>query len=173
MVSTAAFHARVRGSVPGLGGLKETIMFLTHPRVELSIVRSLRGREVACLASNRQGSEFRSCFWRTVSSNSFYHPQKVLLAQFSLYMHKWPKSQFILFFLLRRLPFFMFDVSDNMVFSLDTTHLTLNVIANHITSIFYYSAWYGDDPFAVFSRTSSNTINSANVGVMLGKRRRG
>ena len=24
MVSTAAFHARVRGSVPGLGGLKET-----------------------------------------------------------------------------------------------------------------------------------------------------
>ena len=24
MVSTAAFHARIRGSVPGLGGLKET-----------------------------------------------------------------------------------------------------------------------------------------------------
>ena len=24
MVSTVAFHARVRGSVPGLGGLKET-----------------------------------------------------------------------------------------------------------------------------------------------------
>ena len=24
MVSTAAFHASVRGSVPGLGGLKET-----------------------------------------------------------------------------------------------------------------------------------------------------
>ena len=24
VVSTAAFHARVRGSVPGLGGLKET-----------------------------------------------------------------------------------------------------------------------------------------------------
>ena len=26
MVSTAAFHARVRGSVPGFGGLKETKM---------------------------------------------------------------------------------------------------------------------------------------------------
>ena len=26
VVSTAAFHARVRGSVPGLGGLKETIV---------------------------------------------------------------------------------------------------------------------------------------------------
>ena len=59
MVSTAAFHARVRGSVPGLGGLKETKMFLPHPRVNLSIVGSLRDREeVACLASNRQGSNF-------------------------------------------------------------------------------------------------------------------
>ena len=28
-----AFHARVRGSVPSLGGLKETKMFLPHPRV--------------------------------------------------------------------------------------------------------------------------------------------
>ena len=36
VVSTAAFHARVRGSVPGLGGLKETEMFLPHPRVKLS-----------------------------------------------------------------------------------------------------------------------------------------
>ena len=44
MVSTAAFHARVRGSVPGLGGLKETKMFLPHPRVKVSIVGSLRAR---------------------------------------------------------------------------------------------------------------------------------
>ena len=43
VVSTAAFHARVRGSVPGLGGLKET-MFLPHPRVKFSIVGSLRAR---------------------------------------------------------------------------------------------------------------------------------
>ena len=28
VVSAAAFHARVRGSVPGLGGLKEIKMFL-------------------------------------------------------------------------------------------------------------------------------------------------
>ena len=48
MVSTAALHARVRGSFPGLGGLKETKMFLTHPLVKLSIVGSLRDREVAC-----------------------------------------------------------------------------------------------------------------------------
>ena len=56
MVSTAAFHAKVRGSVPGLGGLKETKMFLPHPRVKVSIVGSLRDREVACSASDRQGS---------------------------------------------------------------------------------------------------------------------
>ena len=88
VVSTAAFHARVRGSVPGLGGLKETKMGLPHPRVKLSIVGSLRDREVACSASDRQGSNFGSCVWRTVSSHSSHHPQEVLLAQFSLYVHK-------------------------------------------------------------------------------------
>ena len=88
VVSTAAFHARVRGSVPGLGGFKETKMFLPHPRVEVSIVGSLRDREVACSASDRQGSNFGSCVWRTVSSQSSHYPQEVLLAQFSLYVHK-------------------------------------------------------------------------------------
>ena len=88
MVSTAAFHARVRGSVPGLGGLKQTKMFLPHPRVKVSIAGSLRDREVACSASDRQGTNFESCVWRTVSSQSSHHPQEVLLAQFSLYVHK-------------------------------------------------------------------------------------
>ena len=88
VVSTAAFHARVRGSVPGLGGLKETKLFLPHPRVKVSIVGSLRDREVACSAADRQGSNFESCVWRTVSSQSSHHPQEVLLAQFSLYVHK-------------------------------------------------------------------------------------
>ena len=88
MVSTAAFHARVRGSVPGLGGLKETKMFLPHPRVKVSIVGSPRDREVACSASDRQGSNFESCVCMTVSSQSSHHPQEVLLAQFSLYVHK-------------------------------------------------------------------------------------
>ena len=36
VVSTAAFHAGVRGSVPG--GLKETQMFLPHPRVKLVVL---------------------------------------------------------------------------------------------------------------------------------------
>ena len=85
---TVDFHARVRGSVPGLGGLKETKMFLPNPRVRVSIVVSLRDREVACSASDRQGSNFESCVWRTVSSQPSHHPQEVLLAQFSLYVHK-------------------------------------------------------------------------------------
>ena len=58
VVSTAAFHARARGTVPGHDGLKETKMFRPHPRVKLSVVGSLPDREVACSASDRQGSNF-------------------------------------------------------------------------------------------------------------------
>ena len=79
MVSTAAFHARARGCVPGLGGLKET-MFLPHPLVKLIIVGSLRDREVACSASERQGLNFESYVWRAVSSHSSHNPQEAVLA---------------------------------------------------------------------------------------------
>ena len=88
MVSTAAFHARIQGSVPGLSGLKETEIFLPHPCVKVSIVGILHDREVACSASDCQGSNFESCVWGTVSSQSSHHPQEVLLAQFSLYVHE-------------------------------------------------------------------------------------
>ena len=37
MVSTAVFHARVRGSFPGLGGLKERKIFLPHPLIKKSV----------------------------------------------------------------------------------------------------------------------------------------
>ena len=50
VVSTAAFHAGVLDSFLGLGGLKETKMFLRHPLVKLSIVGNLRDREVSCSA---------------------------------------------------------------------------------------------------------------------------
>ena len=88
VVSTAAIHARARGSFPGLGSLKETQMSLPHPLVKLSIVRSLREREVACSASDPQGLNFESCVWRAVSSHASHHPQVVILGQFSLYVHK-------------------------------------------------------------------------------------
>ena len=63
-------------------------MFRPHLLVKLSIVGSLRDREVGCSASDRQGLNFESCVWRAVSSHSSHHPQEVLLSQFSLYVHK-------------------------------------------------------------------------------------
>ena len=83
VVSTAAFHTR--GSVPGLGGLKETKMFLPHSRVKLSIVGGGGVPWPRSSVLDHQGSNFKFCVWRTVSS---HHPQEVLLAQFSLYVHK-------------------------------------------------------------------------------------
>ena len=88
VVSTAAFHARVRGSVPGLGELQETKNVSSPSTCESQYCGDLRDREVACSASDLQGSNFESCVWRTVLSHSSHHPQEVLLAQFSLYVHK-------------------------------------------------------------------------------------
>ena len=51
VLSTAAFHARIRGSFPGPSGLKEAKSFLPHPLINLSIAGSLRDRDVACSAS--------------------------------------------------------------------------------------------------------------------------
>ena len=75
--------------------LNQSVMIVLHRHsltdclyIIVSIVGSLRDREVACSASDRQGSNFESCVWRTVSSQSSHHPQEVLLAQFSLYVHK-------------------------------------------------------------------------------------
>ena len=51
-------------------------------------VGNLRDREVACSAPDLHGLNFESCVWRSVSSHSSYHPQEVLLAQFSLYVLK-------------------------------------------------------------------------------------
>ena len=135
MVSTAALHARVRGSVPGLGGLKETKMFLPHPRVKVSIVGSLRDREVACSASDRQGSNFESCVWRTVSSQSSHHPQEVLLAQLSLYVHKGGLKPDSFHFLFRAASFTVFDDNPSifqsqgqMLLQANTYFLSLNYV---------------------------------------------
>ena len=70
VVSTAAFHARVRGSVTGLDGLKETKNVSSPSTCESQYCGSLRDREVACSASDRQGSNFESCVWRAVSFQS-------------------------------------------------------------------------------------------------------
>ena len=79
-------------------------MFLPHPRVKVSIAGSLRDREVTYSASDRQGSNFESCVWRTVSSQSSHHPQEVILAQFNLYVDKGglkPDSFHFIFYVTR------------------------------------------------------------------------
>ena len=82
VVSTTAFYARVRGSFPGLSGLKKTKMFLPHSLVKLSIVGSLCDREVACSASDLQGLNFKSSVWRAVLSHS---SRSVKLVTYSLF----------------------------------------------------------------------------------------
>ena len=65
---------------------KETKCFFLAHSWRFNIVGSLCG--VACSAYDRQGSNFESCVWKVVSSHSSHHPQEVVLAQFSPYVHK-------------------------------------------------------------------------------------
>ena len=58
VVITTAFHARVRGSVPGLDSLKEIKRFLPHPRVNLSIVGSWDHCFKGCRQFNNTGREW-------------------------------------------------------------------------------------------------------------------
>ena len=67
---------------------KETKCFFPAHSYWFNIAGNLGDREVACSASDRRDSNFESCAWRAVSCHSSHHPQEVLLAQFSLYIHK-------------------------------------------------------------------------------------
>ena len=58
-------------------------------------VESPRNREVACSASDRQGSNFESCIWRAVSSHSSHYRREVLLAQ--LCAQSWSKTPLVSF----------------------------------------------------------------------------
>ena len=60
-------------------------MFIPHPRGKVSIVGSLRDRDsvLGLTARARISNPVL-----TVSSHSSHHPQEVILAQFSLYVHK-------------------------------------------------------------------------------------
>ena len=58
------------------------------PRKDLLLWGVSGDQEIACSALDRQGPNFASCVWRTLSSYSIHHPKEALLAQFSLYVHK-------------------------------------------------------------------------------------
>ena len=87
MVSTAAFHARVPGSVPGLGGLKETKIF-SPSTCESQYCGELPCPRGSVLGLRPPGLEFRIlCLEDSVIS--IISPfQEILLAQFSLYVHR-------------------------------------------------------------------------------------
>ena len=90
--------------------------------MKVSIVGSLRDREVASSASDRQGSNFESCVWRTVSSQSSHHPREFLLAQFSLYVHKgglMPDS------------FHLMSACDDFPASSSHTRMIANLVTSH------------------------------------------
>ena len=88
MVRAACSESRERGSEPHSG--------IQVSKKPCSLVKiKLCDREVASSASDRQGSIFESCVWRAVSS---HHPQEVLLAQFSLYVHKVGLKSYLFYF---------------------------------------------------------------------------
>ena len=122
-------------------------MFLPHPRVKVSIVGSLRDREVACSASDRQGSNFESCVWRTVSSQSSHHPQEVLLAHFSLYVHKGGLKPDSFHFYLPQQTNITCQCSMNTAVKIYIVFQFVDVIAHYVTK--------GDSPSF---RTSLNKI---------------
>ena len=65
VVSTAAFHARVRGLFPGLGGLiEENVSSPSTSKTQYC------DREVGCSASDLKGLNCESCVCRAVSSHS-------------------------------------------------------------------------------------------------------
>ena len=67
------------------------------------ILGNLRDREIACSASSDQGSNYKSCVWREVSSHSSHHHHEVFPAGFSLLCAQmWPKTALIYFFSLRK-----------------------------------------------------------------------
>ena len=88
VVSTAAFHARVRGSVSGLGGLKETKMFLPQSMCKIQYCGEPTLPRGSVLGFRPPGLEFR--ILRLEDSDiSFISPSSGgFLAQFSLYVHK-------------------------------------------------------------------------------------
>ena len=72
----------------GLQVSKKQKYFVPAHSWRFNIVWRLRDREVACSASERQGSNYKSCVWTAVSSHSYHHTQGFLLAQFNLYVNK-------------------------------------------------------------------------------------
>ena len=97
VVSTAAFHASVRGSFPGLGGLKKNKNVSSPSTRKTQYCGEPLSPRGSVLGLRPPG--FKFCVWRAVSSHSSHHP----LRRFSwpnltcIRAQKWHKTRFILF----------------------------------------------------------------------------
>ena len=92
VVSTAAFHARIRGSVPGLGGLKETKNVSSPSTCESQYCGKPPWPRDSVLGLRPPGLKFRMlCLEDSVIS---------ILRRFSWpsSAYRWPKVRFISFF---------------------------------------------------------------------------
>ena len=99
MVSTAAFHARVRGLVPGLGGLKETKNVSSSSTCESQYCGEPPRPRGSVHGLRPPGLEFRIlCLEESVisiispSSGGSPGPVQPICAQ------RWPKARFISFY---------------------------------------------------------------------------
>ena len=92
---TLSSRHRIRNSSPG--GLRPSTLPLGHGGSPQYWLSHVDGEETFLFSlkpprpgtePRTQGSNFESCVCRTVSSQSSHHSQEVLLAEFSLYVHK-------------------------------------------------------------------------------------
>ena len=88
MVSTAAFHARVRDSVPGLGGLKETKNVPSPSTCESQYCGEAPWPRGSVLGLRPPGLEFRILCLEDSAISIISPSSGGSPAQFSLYVHK-------------------------------------------------------------------------------------
>ena len=88
LLSTAAFYARVRGSVPGLGGLKETNHVSSQSTCESQYCGEPLWPRCSVLGLRPSGLEFRILCLEDSVISIISLSSGGLLAQFSLFVHK-------------------------------------------------------------------------------------
>ena len=148
------------GGVDGIEFSKKTTVFSALP-------------EVTCSTSASQGSNFEFCVWRAQSSHSSHHPQKVLLAQFSIcaqlvykpiHLSVWPMPSFN--GTISRMCCVKFQIAMAQTVSWDTHFIQWHFLFR------LASTWRWSNSGLLLDNNPANTGHSTNGGLTLGQRRR-